>query len=64
MARKNRSLKLLRLARDKKSLIWQKRYLIKLLEQQYHKQNSESLTSDVVSRTKGSIVMDSKVIHI
>ena len=48
VARRNRSLKLLRLSRDKKSLIWQKRYLTKLLEQQYSGKDLHNiyLTSD------------------
>ena len=49
MARRDRSLKLLRLARDKKSLIWQKRYLMKILEQQYYRQTSELPTKCIIS---------------
>ena len=59
MARKNRSLKLLRLARNKKSLIWQKRYLTKLLEQQYHRQNV--IESDPISTPQASMIFDIKV---
>ena len=59
MARKNRSLKLLRLARNKKSLIWQKRYLTKLLEQQYHRQNV--IDSNPISTPQASMIFDIKV---
>ena len=59
MARKNRSLKLLRLARNKKSLIWQKRYLTKLLEQQYHRQNVS--VSNPISTPQASMLFDLKV---
>ena len=59
MARKNRSLKLLRLARNKKSLIWQKRYLTKLLEQQYHRQNV--IDGNPISTPQASMIFDIKV---
>jgi hypothetical protein len=58
MARKNRSLKLLRLARNKKSLIWQKRYLTKLLEKQYHRQNV--LDGNPISTPQASMIFDIK----
>ena len=51
MARKKRSLKLLRLARDKKSLIWQKRYLTKLFEQQYYRLTADTDLDDAISKT-------------
>ena len=61
MARKNRSLKLLRLARDKKSLIWQKRYLTKVLEQQYREQRSGLIPSDSTSTTSAKTLFALKV---
>ena len=61
MARKKRSLKLLRLARDKKSLIWQKKYLSKVLEQQYRKQSTESTFTETISRTNAKTLFELKV---
>ena len=61
MARKKRSLKLLRLARDKKSLIWQKKYLTKVLEQQYRKQYSVSSSAETTSRTNAKPLFELKV---
>ena len=61
MARKKRSLKLLRLARDKKSLIWQKKYLSKVLEQQYRKQCSESIYTETISSTNAKTLFELKV---
>ena len=63
MARRNRSLKLLRLARDKKSLIWQKRYLTKLLEQQYYKNQPELSENDSILRNDSTTSSDLKVRH-
>merc|ERR1712126_3321 len=60
MARKKRSLKLLRLARDKKSLIWQKKYLSKVLEQQYRKQGSQSIYTETISRTNAQTLFELK----
>jgi len=60
MARKKRSLKLLRLARDKKSLIWQKKYLSKVLEQQYRKQYSESIYTETISSTNAKTLFELK----
>ena len=61
MARKKRSIKLLRLARDKKSLIWQKKYLSKVLEQQYRKQSTESTYTETISRTNAKTLFELKV---
>lgn len=61
MARKKRSLKLLRLARDKKSLIWQKKYLSKVLDQQYRKQYSESIYTETISSTNAKTLFELKV---
>ena len=61
MARKNRSLKLLRLARDKKSLIWQKRYLTKVLEQLYREQRSEVIPDESTSLTNAKTLFALKV---
>ena len=61
MARKKRSLKLLRLARDKKSLIWQKRYLTKLFEQQYYRLNADTDLDDAISKTPNTLSFELKV---